>query len=200
MEARFIEVQRREATGKGDVRRMRKQGVVPAVVYSGGSASQTISVECHKLLMTVRGCSPTQLFTFKSDDAALNGVKAFIKEVQTEPIKDQVLHVDFLSVEAGRSVIIEVPLQLTGEPIEVKGGLAVLEQRAYGLLVECDPDLVPQLLSIDVSTLKAGQAVLASQVELPTGVALRSNPGLTVAAVTATRAAAVAAKEEGKGK
>jgi large subunit ribosomal protein L25 len=199
VEQRTIEIQKREGTGKSAVRRLRREGLVPVVVYSGGAASISGTVNQHELLMTARGCSPTQLFTFKSADKTLNGVKAFIKEVQTEPIRDQVLHVDFLSVEAGRSVIIEVNLQLVGEPADVKAGLAVLEQRAYGLLVECDPDLVPQVLTVSVASLTPGQAVTAAEVELPANVALRSNPGLTVAAVTATRAGATAGgKEEGK--
>ena len=197
MEQRQLEVQSRTDSGKTSVRRIRKEGLVPAVVYSGGDESKQLSLSNHGLLMGVRGCRSTQIFTFVSEDKELNGMKAFIKEVQTEPIKDRVLHVDFLAVHDDRPVVIDVPVELIGEPSEVRAGLAVLELRSYGLKLECLPKDIPAVLQVDVSALAPGESILAKQVSLPEGTTLRSSAGTAVAAVTATRAASMAAKEGG---
>lgn len=191
METRQIKVQKRSETGSKAMRRLRKEGLVPAVVYAAGEEATQLIVGNHDLLMAVRGCRSTQIFTFQSEDSDLDGELAFIKEVQTEPIKDRVLHVDFLAVKKGRTVVIEVPIELTGEIEEVKQGLAVLEQRSYGLDLECLPKNIPDVIMVDISKLKPGQSIRASQIEIPEGATLRSSEESTIAAVGVTRAASI---------
>ena len=184
-----LKVEPRTELGSAAMRRLRSEGILPGVVYTGGEQARPVTLNQHDFHMTVRGCRATQIFKLSSEDKELDGEMAFIKDVQIEPIKDQLLHVDFLTVKKGQTVSMTVPVELVGEPAEVKQGLAVLEQRLYGLDVECIPSALPEVFTVDVSDLTMGSAVHVSDVKLPEGVEIRTNVALTVASVTATRAA-----------
>ena len=175
MEDFNIQVQPRTELGSTAMRRIRKLGFAPAVVYSGGEPAESVSVNAHQFQLAARGKRPTQIFTLSSEDKQLDGKKVFIKSVQFEPLKDRILHVDFLSIRAGQKVVLEVPVEITGEPPEVKSGACVLEQRAYSVSVECLPEKIPGVLTVDVSGLTEGDSIHAGELPLPDGVALRTN-------------------------
>lgn len=193
MEDKLIQVEPREIFGTTGVRRLRKQGFAPAVVYANGESAKSISVNSHQFLMAARGCKPTQLFTLSSQDKALNGTKVFVKDVQLEPIKDLLVHVDFLSISAGHKVTIDVPVEIVGEAIGVKSGDSVLEQRTYFLSLECLPEKIPGAIVIDISKLAVGDSINAHEVALPEGVTLKSNHEMTIVSLSEAAAVAVAA-------
>jgi large subunit ribosomal protein L25 len=192
VETRVIKVEAREEVGSSAVKRLRKGGFAPAVVYSGGEVAKSITVDTKQIKFAVRGARPTQVFSFESEDKSLDGTKAFIKSVQISPLKEELLHVDFLSIKEGQKVVIDVELELVGSIAAVRSGDAVLEQRVYALSVECLPEKIPARLTVDISHLEVGDSISASEVELPSGAVLRSNAELTVVSVTTAVLAAAA--------
>lgn len=193
METRVLNVEERQETGSGRVERLRKTGLVPAVVYSDGKPSTMLKLNGHEYTMAVRGCRATQIFKFQSKSSALDGKMVLIKSVQMEPIKGAVLHIDFISIEAGHSLTVTVPVELTGESAAVKENRAFLNQTVYEIDVECLPDAIPSSLKLDISTLEEAESLHASDVQLPAGIRLRSLPALTI--VTAISKKAMEAEE-----
>jgi large subunit ribosomal protein L25 len=188
VEPRFISVEERAETGSQAGRRIRRSGNVPAVVYAEGRPARNIVVNAHEYQLAVRGCRPTQIFKFKSKTSDLDGVMTLIKAVQIEPVKGQVQHVDFISISAGHRLAVTVPVELIGESLAVKENRAFLNQTVYEIEVECLPDSIPSGLKLDITPLKEGGTLHASDVQLPEGVKLRSLPALTLVSAISKKA------------
>lgn len=194
-----LTVESRTESGSVMVNRLRRSGYIPAVVYSGGSEAQSIMVEAHSFVLLGKRHAHTQLFKFKSSNAALDGKLALVKDVQTEPLKDKVLHVDFMGVEEGHRITVEVPLELVGECAAVKEGRVLLNQTTYELELDCLPGEIPTAVKVDISSLHEGITIHASDLQLPEGVVLKSSPTLAIVSTVSPKAeeAAAAAPAEG---
>ncbi len=190
MNYRELSVELRQDLGSGAVQRLRKAGYVPAVVYADGNEAKAISVSTQEFMLLGRRSVPTQLFKFKSSDSSLDGQIALVKEVQTEPLKGALLHLDFLAISEGHRINVEIPLKLIGEVAAVKEGRAMVNQSAYEIEVECLPSEIPEQIIVEIGHMREGQSIHAAQLTLPPGAVLRSNPELTVVSIV------VAKKEE----
>jgi len=188
VETRTLVVEERAEVGSRFMRRMRQAGSVPAVVYSDGKPATRLSLNAHEYQIAVRGCRATQIFKFQSKTSALDGKMALIKSVQIEPVKGSVLHVDFIGIEAGHRVTVTVSVELYGESAAIKENRALLNQNEYEIEVECLPDAIPNSLKLNISELKEGGSLHASDVELPEGVRLRSTPSLTLVSAISKKA------------
>lgn len=183
MEYRELNVETRELRGSTAMQRMRRSGFTPGVIYADGTEAQHISVNTHEFAVLGRRSGHTQLFKFKSSDPALEGKIALVKEIQIEPLKGTLLHVDFLGISEGHRITVEVPLKVVGDVAAVKEGRAVLNQGAFELEVECLPTDIPDQIIVEVGHLREGQSIHAGDLKLPEGVILCSNPVMTVVSV-----------------
>lgn len=188
METRTLVVEERTEIGTRNMRRMRIGGNVPAVVYSEGKPSTRLRLNAHSYLLAVRGCRPTQIFKFESKASELNGKMALIKSVQIEPVKGSVLHVDFIAIDEKHRVTVTVPVELYGESLAIKENRAILNQNEYEVEVECLPAAIPNALRLNISELKEGGSLHASDVELPEGVKLKSTPSITMVSAISKKA------------
>ena len=186
-----IEVSLRTKGGTTYSNRLRAEGMLPGVVYSGGNDATPVSLKAKDLVMTLRGKRATQVFELKSDSEKVDGTLVFVKDIQKEPIKDKLLHVDFLSISKDKPVVIEIPVDVIGKPEVVKHGAAVLEQRAYYVEVECLPADVPTVFQVDATGLDIGESIHVSAIDISDKVTLRTNPEQTLVTVASTRAAAL---------
>lgn len=180
MEEKFIPVSGRVEMGGAAARRMRREGNIPAVIYSEGNESVPLSFNDHAYQMAVRGCKSTQIFRLKSDESTLNGMMALIKDVQIDAVSGRLLHVDFLRVSEGHKLVVTVSLEVFGECLAVKENRAFLNQNEYEIEVECLPSAIPEVLRVDISELREGGSLHASDIVLPAGVTLVSADNLTV--------------------
>lgn len=197
METKVLQVVDREGDGSKAARRLRKSGKIPAVMYSSGDAATSLSLENRDFYLSTRGCKPTQLYKFQSGNSTLDGTLVLIKEVQVEPVRGEVLHVDFVALHEGHSIVLTVGLELVGESPAVKENRAIINQVAYEIEIECVPSKIPASVSVDVSSLDEGESLHAGDVALPEGVKLRSLPTMTVVSALSKKemeAAAVAAE------
>ena len=183
MELREITVERRQGTGKQIAKRLRRQGLVPAVLY-GGSAPAPIAVNPKELLrMTHSRGGTTQLLKLKfaeSDDART----AIIRELQFHPVTEELLHVDLQEVAMDRAITLTVPVHAAGEAVGVKEQYGILETILREVQVSCLPGLIPDRIEADVSALRIGDVLTVASLKLPPGIRILNDPDQAVATVS----------------
>ena len=180
-----LEAREREGRGKNDARRLRAQGMVPAVLYGdgGGAGSTVLAVPAKVVDYTLQHVGDNALYDLKlgdQDDATVRVV-----DVQRNPVSGRLVHVDLAPVNMRERIVVTVPLTVAGaddSPGVTEGG--VLDQVAYEVEVESLPGDIPQGLTLDVSGLQIGDNLTLADVELPEGVELISDPEEVAATVT----------------
>ncbi len=156
-----LEAVTRSTFGKNESRRLRRDGRIPAVVYGGvdpQAGSVSISVDPTPLLRIMHSESGANtLIGLTIDGGAASQV--LVKQYQLDPIKDELIHVDFYRVAMDRVITVSVPVILKGEAVGVKqqGGLMDFVHREVA--IECLPAEIPEHLEVDVSELMIGQGV-----------------------------------------
>ncbi|ABG03863.1 LSU ribosomal protein L25P [Rubrobacter xylanophilus DSM 9941] len=176
-----LEARIRQGRGKGEARRLRASGMIPAVLYGNGSAQSTaLAVPAKVVDYTLQHYGDNALY-----DLELDGGKktARVVDVQRDPLTGRLLHVDFAPVDMTERIEVAVPLALAGEPAGVKEG-GVLQQVAYEVRVEALPGDIPQEIEVDVSGLGMQENLTLGDVRLPEGLRLVSDPEEVVATVT----------------
>jgi large subunit ribosomal protein L25 len=177
-----LEARIRQGRGKGEARRLRASGMIPAVLYGNGSAqkSTALAVPAKVVDYTLQHYGDNALY-----DLELDGGKktARVVDVQRDPLTGRLLHVDFAPVDMTERIEVAVPLALVGEPAGVKEG-GVLQQVAYEVRVEALPGDIPQEIEVDVSGLGMQENLTLGDIRLPEGLRLVSDPEEVVATVT----------------
>lgn len=192
-----IEVQKRENVGKSASRGLRRAEMVPAVLYGGGRESVSIQVPKKQLLDLFKvGGHENRIFLLK-----LSGTDqsrhAMIRDLQLDPLTNQVVHVDFQRILMDQHVRVKVHVTLDGTPHGVKVELGILDFVTRELEIECLPSAIPTELRVDVTGLHIGQHLEAHEVALPEGVEYVGAPDVVIASVKHARAEVVAAPVEG---
>ena len=177
-----LEVHPREERGKNANRRLREQGLVPAVVYGGGKEPVPVQLDRRTLLDLLRstGDNPIFLLQLGGTDKSRH---AMIREMQVHPVSRRILHIDFQRVLMTEKIKVAVHLELQGTPVGVKVDGGLLDFVTRELHVTCTPDKIPAKLVVDVSGLHIGQHTEAKDVALPEGVELLDEPGRVIASV-----------------
>jgi len=162
-----IAAEPRTEFGKGAARRTRRAGKVPAVLYGHGTDPQHISLPGHDLMLALK--TPNVLLQIEGlgSDSEL----ALPKDVQRDPIKGFLEHVDLLLVKRGEKVVVEIPISLIGDVIP--GG--VVAQDLVQLSVEAEATHIPSEVEVDITGLEVGTQVLAKDVKLPSGSTLNTD-------------------------
>jgi large subunit ribosomal protein L25 len=177
-----LEAKKREGRGKNDARRLRAQGMVPAVLYSdGGGENVVLAVPMRVVDYTLQHFGDNALYDLKMDDR--DDTTARIVDVQRNPLTGRLVHVDFAAVNMRERIVITVPLAIVGESPGVQEG-GVLQQVAYEVEVETLPGDIPQEVTLDVSDLGLNENLTLADVSLPEGVTLVSDPEEIAVTVT----------------
>ncbi len=168
--------------GSPVTRRLRKSGRVPGVLYTAGGTSVSFSIPHHDLFMAIQGhAAKTSVFAISIGDAS--SVPALLKDWQMNPVRNEILHVDFQEVDLKVAVQAAVPIVLVGQPEGVREG-GVLDQTLHEVTIEALPDLIPEGIELDVSELEVGGVRLFSDLTAPEGVILIGDDETVVASVT----------------
>ena len=194
MHMQELTIKRREGTGMSVVRKLRRAGVVPAILY-GGATPQTISVDPRAVLRIIHGHEgSTQLLTLKFDGDGNGGsLMAIIRDMQFDPVSDALLHVDLQEVSADRAITVRVAVHPVGEAIGVKDTKGILNLVLHELEVSCLPTSIPERIDADVSALAIGDVLTVADLRPPEGVRIMNDPGQAVATVSPPMAEEVAA-------
>ncbi len=186
-----LTAQRRTAGGKRPAGRVRREGLVPAVVYGLGSDNVSVSVSSRELLHILSGgTGMNTLITLNIDGT---NELALARQLQRHPVKGTLLHVDFVRVRADQTMQAEIPVHLSGDAEGVARG-GVLEQLVHTLTVEAKPSDFPPSIEHDISALEIGGQVYVRDLAAPAGVTVLQSEDDLVAQISAPR---VAEAEEG---
>jgi len=172
----------RESVSKSGNKALRESGGIPAVFYGFKKDVASLSVDKKEFISVFKQAGETSTITLKTPNGEFN---AMIHDVQVDPIKGEVTHVDFLSVDMTKTIEVEVPLEFTGESEAVKAG-GVLVKVMHELSVESLPGSIPQHIEVDLSKLGSIDDIITlGDLKLPTGVKfVEEDMSVVVASVT----------------
>ena len=171
----------RETFGKGVARKLRAIGRTPAVVYGHGTDPVHISVETHPLGLIIR-----QANAVIEPDIEGRKEPVLVKDVQKDPVRQIIEHVDLIVIKKGEVVEVEVSVHVLGEPFS--GTNALQELNALHLSVPATS--IPEFVEVNVEGLEAGTQILAGAIVLPKGATLLDDPEQLVIHVVAPRGSA----------
>jgi large subunit ribosomal protein L25 len=186
-----IAAEPRTEFGKGPARRERRAGKVPAVLYGHGSDPRHLTLPGHDVLMALR----TANVLIRLDGLPGGSQLALPKAVQRDPIQGTVEHVDLILVRQGEKVTVEIPINVIGDV--APDGL--LDQQLVQIALEAEATNIPPGVDVNVEGMRMGDAVHASDLELPSGVSLAVEPEILVLHVIAAPTAAQIEAELGEG-
>ncbi len=170
-----IAAERRTEFGKGAARRVRRADKVPAVLYGHGTPPLHLTLPGHDTMMALKQTNAVLTLDVDSDEHL-----ALVKDVQRDPIKRVIEHVDLVIVRKGQKVQVDVSVHLEGEAAPE----TVVSMDYSELTVETDATSIPEYFTVSVEGMQAGTQVLAGQVTLPDGVELVTDPDALVVNVS----------------
>jgi large subunit ribosomal protein L25 len=170
-----LEALKREVTGK-KVRFLRRQGFTPANVYGRGIDSIALQVDTKSLKQMLAHAGGTDLISLKVGPTK-KPVKVLLRDVQKNPLSDEMFHVEFYQVKMDEKIRVDVPLEFVGEaPVLKHKNVALLRVLDF-LHIEALPDDLPHSIEVDISVLEENdQAIHVKDLELPKGVELHTDP------------------------
>lgn len=175
-----IATESRTEFGKGAARRIRRDKKVPAVLYGHGAEPRHISLPGHELMLALKTANVLLTLDIDGSDEL-----ALPKDVQRDPIRGHLEHVDLVVVRRGEKVTVEIPVHVVGDA--VPDTMVNLEQTT--LSVETEATHIPTGVEVSVEGLRVGDQIHARDVALPTGTTLVTDPGNLVVNVTAATTA-----------
>ena len=164
-----LQVQERDSRGSAEARRLRRQGLIPGILYGRGNTPHTISVPERELRRVLTGDGGLHAIL----DVVLEGQKtthpSILKEYQQHPVRGGIIHVDLQEVRLDQPIQARVVVELVGEPVGVTEG-GVLSQVNREVTVEALPMEVPEHLELDVSRMAIGDTLRLADLEAQDGV------------------------------
>jgi len=187
MEEIFLEVEVRKEKGKNKVKDLRQKGFIPAIIYGAKKEPLMIKVPQREFLRLVHTYHlESVVINLKIDaDKKKKTLPSLIKEIQYDPVKGDIIHIDFNEISLRKSIKINVPITTKGEPQGVKQEGGSLEHILWEVEVECLPTDIPKEIIVDVSALKIGDAIHIKDIIFPPKVKVLNDPEAIVLSVSA---------------
>lgn len=187
-----IKAKQREGRGKNDARRIRREGMIPVIVYGGGAETVAAAAPLKELAALLRSeAGRNTIFTL--DIEGVGASEVMFSDRQIDPVRLRLLHADFQRLVKGQKIEVTVPLHLIGEPIGVREELGVLEQIVREIEIRCDPRDIPDAINVDVSNLGVHDVLHASDIPVDEKVEILDAPDTVIATVGIVKEEPVAA-------
>lgn len=183
MSENTLAVEVRTNSGKGAARKLRAQGLVPAVVYGSGKEALALSLVPGSLesIVKMSDAGLNTLIFLDGDDPA-KGKTVLIKELQRDPVRGTLVHADLFEIDMSQRISVMVPVHLDGEPEGVKQG-GLLDHALREIEIECLPNAIPDVIAVNVAGLEVGDSIHVRDLEVAAGIVIRSQEDLSVASV-----------------
>jgi large subunit ribosomal protein L25 len=194
-----LKARKRVETGKGAARKLRAAGKIPGIIYGAVEEPISLSLDTRELSNLIGHDGETGLIELLVEDEAGKKIaqeKAVIRQVDYDPERDSLVHIDFLSVAMDKKITVSVPVELLGEAVGVIQSKGILTQITHSLEVECLPGLLPSSFQVDISHLEIGDSIHVGDLPELEGVKIRTGGEHTLATVEAPRAEEVVEVEE----
>ena len=176
--------------GKGAARKLRQAGKVPAVIYGHGEEPTHVSLPAHEMMLVARRANALLELDMGSDKKLV-----LVKDVQRDPVRQIIEHVDLVVVRKGEKVTVDVVIHVEGEPIS--GTMVQVDHSS--ITVEAEATHIPESFTVSVDGLEEGAQIHASDIALTEGSTLVSDPETLILAIVLPRVAAAeeSTSEEG---
>lgn len=174
-----INAEIRESIGKEPAKKMRRDGLIPAVMYGTGFDPVSLTISLHELQMAIQhSAGKRTLVKLKLSDGTEANV--FFKDFQRHPVKDLIIHADFLRVSMDKEAVVRVPVRKAGGiPLGVKQG-GLLESIRLTVHVKAKPADVPEIIEYDLTNLQLAQSVHVADLPALPGVTYVDDPKTTI--------------------
>jgi large subunit ribosomal protein L25 len=192
MQMQELTVTQRDGKGKQAAKRLRREGRIPAVLY-GGAAPQSISVDPKAVLKMIHGHEGTTQLLSLTFDGGSGARMAIIRDMQFDPVSEDLLHVDLQEVSGDRAITVRVAVHPVGEAIGVRDTKGILSLVLHELEISCLPTQIPARMDADVSNLAIGDVLTVRDLIPPEGVRILNDPGQAIATVSPPMAEEVVA-------
>ena len=190
-----LNVETRIRTGKGGSRKVRQDGLVPAVVYGKGVEALNLRLDPKALQQAVATEAGWNTLLTLKGDGPFDGLVVILKDMQIDAIRRNPTHIDFLAIDLKKTLAVMVPVQPVGKSQgEIEGG--TLQLVRHEIEVYCLPTNIPTSIEIDVTALNIGEVVHIDEVSLPEGVESQHDVNFTVLTVVGRMAEEVEVDEE----
>ena len=173
----------REGKGKGEARKLRRKGFIPAVIYGGELGNKPLAVVAKSIVRHLKG-EVSEAKIWKLNIEGVGEKDVIIKDVQKHPVTGEVLHIDFYEVTYGKMISLAVPVKLVGEAVGVKKG-GTIELLMDEIEIECLPRNIIEELVVDVSHLDLGDTLFVRDIKPPEGIRILEDPEQPVVTVVA---------------
>jgi len=184
-----LTITRRTTAGTRPVSRMRREGLVPGVVYGRDMEPMSVTVNRRELVKLLHAkAGEHALVTLHLEDGKPWEKPVLVQALQHHPVDGRIVHVDFHAIVLTERLKVKVPLILKGEPAGVKQDGGVLEQFLREVEVECLPTEIPAGVEVDVSALKIGDTVHMRDLAPSKNTRITSDPGGAIASVQTPKA------------
>jgi len=198
MEATELTACIRKETGKGPARRIRQEGMIPAVFYGRGEEAVSLSVNAAGLRKIIKEKGENVFIKLLIEGQEHGERLSLIKELQIEPVSRRFQHADFYEIRMDHKLTIDVPLHFTGTPVGVVNG-GELQQLKRDLRISCLPADLPDFIEVDVSGLDVGASLKVQDIRTPEGIAVLDPGDVGVVMVAVIKVAAPKAEEAAEG-
>ncbi len=189
-----IKSEKRDIFGKNASRRIRREGMIPAILYGEGAASVPLVLSKKDLITILRSESGENTIFRIAFDSEEKDV--MIKDMQIDSTTDELLHADLIQIAMDKLIRVNVPLNLVGEAFGVKTEGGFVDFMTRGLEVECLPAEIPESISVDISSLHLHQSLKVSDIAPPAGVKLINEPNTVVVLIQVPHEEKVEVKPE----
>jgi large subunit ribosomal protein L25 len=173
----LIKAESRTEFGKGAARRIRRADKVPAVIYGHGNDPIHVTLPGHDTMLAIKHGGANAVLNIEVDGKVQ---LALTKQIQADPIKGHLEHIDFVAVRKGEKVTVEVPVHLVGEA--KSDALVVTEQNVVS--IEAEATHIPENIEISIEGAEVGTQILASDLVLPSGSTLLLDPETLIVNIT----------------
>ncbi len=181
-----VRAERRAGRGKNDARRLRARGLVPLTIYGGEGEPVSAAAPLRELAAILRSeTGHNTIFTLDVDGVGASEVMFLDRQI--DPVKGRLIHADLRRLVRGQEIEVSVRLELEGEPAGTAEGGGILEQLLREVEVRCRPSIIPESLHADVSNLGVHEVLHVSDLQVPEGVTVLTDPETAVATVAVVR-------------
>jgi large subunit ribosomal protein L25 len=187
MKDHVLDIQVREGTGKGVARKLRSDGFIPAVLY-GHRGTKKLSLRVLDFENLFLEIGEHSIITLNIDGK--EKAEVIVKDYQLDPLKKNIIHVDFYEIEKGKKLRTEIPIKVTGTSKGVKKG-GILEVFIRDLEIECLPKDIPDSIVVDVNDLEVGDSIHVKDIKVDEKIHIHANPEqvvLTIGSPTVIKA------------
>jgi large subunit ribosomal protein L25 len=180
--------------GSRPANRLRNEGKIPGVVYGHGMDPVPVAVDRRELRQALSGPAGVNAVVLLTIDGKTQ--PTVVKDIQRHPIRRNVTHIDFIVVRMNEAIVVEVPVEVQGEPRQVLNNNGIVEQQLMTLSVNTTPANIPNAIVVDVSDLEIGDVIRVADLVLPEGATADADPDTAVVVAASTAAAALPEAEE----